>query len=67
MAINKLTYRNRTNKMLDKVIRKYGYEHPATLSFAQTIETFRSQPEDFHIVYSCYITTMKYGSDLVEE
>lgn len=44
MTNYEINYKARLDKMLDLVIRKYGYEHDNTIYFARLVEKYYDVP-----------------------
>ena len=44
MTTYEMNYQKRLDEMLDRVIRKYGYEHRNTLYFAWLVERYYNVP-----------------------
>lgn len=40
MTTYEMNYQKRLDEMLDRVIRKYGYEHRVTIFFARLVEKY---------------------------
>ena len=44
MTIYEINYKARLDKMLNDIIRKYGYEHKITIWFAALVEKYYDMP-----------------------
>lgn len=64
--MTKATYRKRLNNYLTKVIRKFGFEHPATIHYAKQLENFiKAEPtkQNNEIMLQSMYATLRYGKD----